>query len=96
MHRHTVKCRCGPGKSVRDHILAGFRPYARIFSMAEALKKITANIPAQLLSRAQDITGVGITETLVAGLQEIERARKRSALRALRGKVRFELEKTRR
>jgi hypothetical protein len=64
--------------------------------MAEALKKITANIPAQLLSRAQDITGVGITETLVAGLQEIERARKRSALRALRGKVRFELEKTRR
>jgi hypothetical protein len=69
-----------------------------MFDVGEALKKITANIPAQLLARAQDITGVGITETLVAGLQELERARKRSALRALRGKVRFELdlEKTRR
>ena len=66
--------------------------------MGEALKKITANIPAQLLARAQGLTGLGITETLVAGLEELERARKRSALRALRGKVRFELdlEKTRR
>jgi hypothetical protein len=66
--------------------------------MAEALKKITANIPAKLLERAQGVTGLGITETLVAGLEELERARKRSALRGLRGKVRIELdlEKTRR
>jgi hypothetical protein len=66
--------------------------------MTEPVKKITANIPAKLLERAQAMTGLGITETLVAGLEELERGRKRSALRTLRGKVRFELdlEKTRR
>lgn len=60
--------------------------------MREPVKKITANIPAELLKRAQESTGLGITETLVAGLQELERSRKRSALRMLRGKVRFELD----
>jgi hypothetical protein len=66
--------------------------------MRESLKKITANLPASLLARAQIVTGLGITETLIAGLEELERSRKRSALRALRGKVRIELdlEKTRR
>jgi hypothetical protein len=66
--------------------------------MGEAQKKVTANIPAQLLARAQELTGLGITETLVAGLEELDRARKRSALRSLRGKVRFQLDldKTRR
>jgi hypothetical protein len=66
--------------------------------MGDAVKKITANIPAKLLERAQEATGLGITETLVAGLEELERSRRRSALRMLRGKVRFELdlEKTRR
>ena len=66
--------------------------------MAEPVKKITANIPAKLLERAQQTTGLGITETLVAGLEELERSRKRSALRMLRGKVRFDLDldKTRR
>jgi hypothetical protein len=66
--------------------------------MGEPVKKITANIPAKLLHRAQASTGLGITETLVAGLEELERSRKRTALRALRGKVRFDLslERTRR
>jgi hypothetical protein len=60
--------------------------------MADAAKKITANIPSKLLERAMAITGSGITETLVAGLEELERAQKRSALRFLRGKVRIELD----
>jgi hypothetical protein len=66
--------------------------------MGDQAKKITANIPAKLLARAQQLTGLGITETLVAGLEELERSKQRSALRALRGKVRFELdlERTRR
>jgi hypothetical protein len=66
--------------------------------MGDPVKKITANIPAKLLERAQEVTGLGITETLVAGLEELERRRRRSALRMMRGKVRFELdlEKTRR
>jgi hypothetical protein len=59
--------------------------------MAEPVKKITANIPAQLLERAQRNTGLGITETLILGLQELEKSRKRSALRGLRGRIRMEL-----
>jgi hypothetical protein len=55
-------------------------------------KKITANLPAKLLANAQKATGLGITETLVAGLRELERAQKRSALRGLRGQIRFELD----
>ena len=60
--------------------------------MGDPVKKITANIPAKLLERAQEATGLGITETLVAGLEELERRRKRSALRLLSGKVRIELD----
>lgn len=59
--------------------------------MAQPVKKITANLPAELLARAQQATGLGITETLVAGLEELERSRKRSALRGLRGRVKFQL-----
>jgi hypothetical protein len=66
--------------------------------MATALKKVTINVPAEVLERARTITGRGITETIVEGLLELDRQRKRSALRALRGRVRLELdlEKTRR
>jgi hypothetical protein len=60
--------------------------------MTEATKKVTVNLPNELLARAQESTGRGITETIVAGLEELERTRKRSALRGLRGRVRFELD----
>jgi hypothetical protein len=60
--------------------------------MADAVKKITDNLPAKLLEQARETTGLGITETIVVGLEEIERRRKRSALRSLRGSVRFELD----
>jgi hypothetical protein len=66
--------------------------------MGQPVKKVTANIPTKLLAKAQDTTGLGITETLILGLEELERSHKRSALRGLRGRVKFELdlEKTRR
>jgi hypothetical protein len=60
--------------------------------MHERLKKVTVNVPVQVLASATRITGKGITPTIIEGLQEIERRAKRSALRALRGKVRFELD----
>jgi hypothetical protein len=61
-------------------------------------KKATVNPPEEVLERAMGITGKGITETLLEGLHELERRRDRSALRALRGRVRFDLdlERTRR
>ena len=60
--------------------------------MADRARKITVNLPADLLETATRLTGKGITSTLVEGLREIERREKRSALRALRGKVRVELD----
>lgn len=66
--------------------------------MTAAMKKITVNVPADVLERARKITGRGITETIVEGLIELDRQRRRNALRALRGRVRFDLDldKTRR
>ena len=66
--------------------------------MAEALRKITVTLPASALERAQKITGQGLTETIRQGLEALQGERDRRALRALRGRVRFELDfaKTRR
>jgi hypothetical protein len=57
-----------------------------------ALRKITANIPADILTNAQRVTGKGITLTLVEGLKALDRGARRSALRRLRGKVAFDLD----
>lgn len=66
--------------------------------MAGRIRKVTVNLPRELLEDAVKLTGKGITPTIVEGLQELQRRSKRSALRGLRGKVRFELdlEETRR
>jgi len=63
-----------------------------------AVRKITANVPADALARAQRLTGKGLTATLVEALAALERESKRTALRRLRGRVSFDLdlEKTRR
>jgi hypothetical protein len=60
--------------------------------MRAASTKITANLPTDILERAQSLTGKGITATIVEGLKEIERRSHRTSLRALRGKVRFDLD----
>lgn len=59
--------------------------------MADAMRKITVNLPEEALESAMRITGKGLTPTLLEALQELERGAKRSALRKLRGKVRFDL-----
>lgn len=66
--------------------------------MRAHLKKVTVNLPVEILENATRLTGKGITPTIIEGLQELERRSKRSALRALKGKVRIELdlEETRR
>jgi hypothetical protein len=66
--------------------------------MAEATKKVTVNVPELVLERARKITGRGVTETIVEALKELERQKRRSSLRGLRGKIQFslDLEKTRR
>lgn len=55
-------------------------------------QKVTASLPRDLLARAQRLTSKGVTATLVEGLEALERESKRSALRKLRGKIRFDLD----
>lgn len=57
-----------------------------------AARKITVNVPEDVLKRARQVTGKGITETIIEGLLELRRRDMRSALRRLKGKVRFELD----
>jgi hypothetical protein len=66
--------------------------------VADRIRKVTVNLPEEALENARRITGKGVTATIIDGLHELERRSRRSALRALRGKVRFELdlEETRR
>lgn len=60
--------------------------------MSERTRKITVNVPARVLENAVKVTGKGVTLTVIEGLEELDRRAKRSALRALRGKVKFELD----
>ena len=57
-----------------------------------AVRKITVNIPAEVLDAATRITGKGVTATVLEGLAELRKREMRSALRQLKGKVRFDLD----
>jgi hypothetical protein len=52
-------------------------------------RKITVEISQELLEKAQEASGGGITETVRAGLQLVAATRTYAQLRQLRGKVRF-------
>jgi hypothetical protein len=56
--------------------------------MAEA-RKITVEVPADLLEKAQRASGEGVTGTVRTGLQLVAASQAYAALRQLRGKVRF-------
>lgn len=55
----------------------------------ESARKITVEVPPQLLEKAQQAIGAGITETVRAGLRLVAASRTYSQLRALQGKVHF-------
>ena len=52
-------------------------------------RKITVEVPAELLEKAQQPSGSGITQTIRTGLQLVAASRAYARLRQLRGKVRF-------
>jgi hypothetical protein len=52
-------------------------------------RKITVEVPPELLEKAQRASGEGITETVRTGLQLIAASGTYARLRRLRGKVRF-------
>lgn len=57
----------------------------------ETARKITVEVPPELLAKAQLASGSGITQTVRAGLELLAASQAYSRLRGLRGKVKFSL-----
>ena len=55
----------------------------------DTARKITVEVPEDLLEKAQRASGTGITQTVRTGLQLVAASRTYARLRHLRGKVRF-------
>jgi hypothetical protein len=55
----------------------------------ETARKITVEVPADLLKKAQEASGTGITQTIRAGLELMAASRTYARLLELRGKVHF-------
>lgn len=60
--------------------------YSRVM---ETARKITVEVPPELLEKAQRASGAGITQTVRTGLQLVAASQAYDRLRRLRGKVRF-------
>ena len=54
-------------------------------------RRITANLPGELLDEAMKVTGKGITDTLVEGLKLVRRTRAYEKAMAVRGKVHLDV-----
>jgi hypothetical protein len=57
----------------------------------EALQKITVLLPRDLVKRATQASGQGLTPTIRQGLEAVARAEAFRALRQWRGKVKFSI-----
>lgn len=55
----------------------------------DTVRKITVEVPLDLLERAQEACGAGVTQTVRTGLQLVAASQTYACLRKLRGKVRF-------
>ncbi|MFZ5471512.1 MAG: hypothetical protein ACOZIN_18970 [Myxococcota bacterium] len=55
-------------------------------------RRVTANLPAQLLDKACQATGKGITETLVEGLELVRRQTAARKAGRLKGKLILEVD----
>jgi hypothetical protein len=55
-------------------------------------RRVTANLPRDLLRTAQEVTGKGITETIVEGLELVRRRRAGQMLKALKGRVTLDID----
>lgn len=54
-------------------------------------RKITVEVPSDLLERAQSFTGEGVTETVRSGLKKLDALRAQQEFRRLRGTYKFGL-----
>jgi len=63
--------------------------YGIVKDVMERVRKITVEIPPELLEQAQRASGAGITKTVRTGLQLVAASQTYAKLRGFRGKVRF-------
>lgn len=54
-------------------------------------RKVTIEVPAELLEQAQKATGTGITQTIRRGLQIVAASESYAEARKLKGKYRFSI-----
>lgn len=57
-----------------------------------AKRKVTVQVPGELLRRAQKSTGAGVTATIRRGLELVAAAKTYEELRRLRGRVAFSID----
>jgi hypothetical protein len=60
--------------------------------MNGSTRRVTANLPTDLLDEAMEATGEGITETLTRGLQLVRATQAYPKAMALKGKLRLHLD----
>lgn len=58
-------------------------------------RRVTANLPETLLAEAQALSGQGITETLVLGLQWVVRASAAERAAKLKGRLQLKIDEGR-
>ena len=63
-----------------------------VYSRMSAVRKITVHVPDELLRKAQQETGEGVTETVRQGLSLVAASRAYDRLRRLRGAVRLRID----
>ena len=56
------------------------------------MRKITVEVPADLLERVQGFTREGVTETVRTALRKMDALRAQQELRSLRGSFRFTID----
>jgi hypothetical protein len=57
-----------------------------------AVKRVTLNLPAALLRKAQSVSQQGITETVVESLELLARRKAAEQARALRGRLKLHID----
>ena len=57
-----------------------------------ATRRVTANVPVVLRAEAQRVTGKGLTETLVRGLELVRRSAAAEKAARLKGKIRLDVD----
>lgn len=73
--------------SINSIFNAGIK-YGKICGM-ETARKITVEVPPELLKKAQKASGSGVTQTVRTGLELVAASETYAHLRRLRGKVKF-------